>query len=207
MPMAAVECDIVLSPEDITVGNIKDLLRLEPCGEGNPKPVFALVGATLQKKYALSQGKHTKLELSYGGAVISAPMFGSAFDTFAYPEGAVLDVALNLEINSFNGTETVSSRVIDIRYHGLDQNKYFSAKDAYEKYKRGISLPKAFLKIVSDITEWQNKNSQIVESPYTSESFGGYSYTKSTGSGSNAGGVLGWRDIFRARLNAYRRIA
>lgn len=146
MPMAAVECDIVLSPDDITVGNIKDLLRLEPCGEGNPKPVFALVGATLQKKYALSQGKHTKLELSYGGAVISAPMFGSAFDTFAYPEGAVLDVALNLEINSFNGTETVSSRVIDIRYHGLDQNKYFSAKDAYEKYKRGISLPKAFLK-------------------------------------------------------------
>ena len=70
-----------------------------------------------------------------------------------------------------------------------------------------MAIPKAFLKIVSDITEWQNKNSQIVESPYTSESFGGYSYTKSTGSGSNAGGVLGWRDIFRARLNAYRRIA
>lgn len=70
-----------------------------------------------------------------------------------------------------------------------------------------MAVPKAFLKIVSDITEWQNKNGQIVESPYTSESFGGYSYTKATGSGSNAGGVLGWRDIFGARLNAYRRIA
>ena len=70
-----------------------------------------------------------------------------------------------------------------------------------------MAIPKAFLKIVSDITEWQNKNGQIVESPYTSESFGGYSYTKATGSGSNTGGVLGWRDIFRARLNAYRRIA
>lgn len=70
-----------------------------------------------------------------------------------------------------------------------------------------MAIPKAFLKIVSDITEWQNKNSQIVESPYTSESFGGYSYTKATGSGSNAGGVLGWRDIFKAKLNAYRRIA
>ena len=41
-----------------------------------------------------------------------------------------------------------------------------------------MAIPKAFLKIVSDITEWQNKNGQIVESPYTSESFGGYSYTK-----------------------------
>lgn len=70
-----------------------------------------------------------------------------------------------------------------------------------------MAVPKAFLKIVSDITEWQKKNGKIAESPYTSESFGGYSYTKATRDKSNAGVALGWRDIFRARLNAYRRIA
>lgn len=68
-----------------------------------------------------------------------------------------------------------------------------------------MAIPKAFLKIVSEITEWQNKNSQVVESPYTSESWGGYSYTKA-GSGSG-GGVLSWRDVFKQKLNAYRRIA
>lgn len=69
-----------------------------------------------------------------------------------------------------------------------------------------MAIPKAFLKIVNEITEWQNKNSQVVESPYTSESWGGYSYTKATGSGSG-GGVLSWRDVFKQKLNAYRRIA
>ena len=70
-----------------------------------------------------------------------------------------------------------------------------------------MAVPKAFQKIVQAISEWQEANKTIIESPYMSESFGGYSYTKATGSGSNAGGVLGWRDIFKAKLNAYRRIA
>lgn len=70
-----------------------------------------------------------------------------------------------------------------------------------------MAVPKAFQKIVQAISEWQEANKTIIESPYTSESFGGYSYTKAVGSGSNAGGVLGWRDIFRTKLNAYRKIA
>ena len=146
MPMMTVDCDLVLRPQDITLGNVKDLTRLEPCGEGNLKPLFVMSGAKIQKKFPLSQGKHTKLELNYGGAVIEAPMFGTAFDSFPYPEGAVLDIALNLEINTFNDNETLSSHIVDLRYHGLDQNKYFSAKDAYEKYKRGVDLPPAYLK-------------------------------------------------------------
>lgn len=70
-----------------------------------------------------------------------------------------------------------------------------------------MSVPVAFLKIVSDIVDWQKKNQAVLDSPYTSESFGGYSYSKAVGSGSNAGGVLGWQDVFRSRLNAYRKIS
>ena len=70
-----------------------------------------------------------------------------------------------------------------------------------------MSIPSAFQKIVKDISEWQEANKATLESPYTSESFGGYSYTKATGSGANSGGVLGWQDVFRSRLNAYRKIA
>lgn len=70
-----------------------------------------------------------------------------------------------------------------------------------------MAVPVAFLRIVEDITAWIDKNQAALDSPYTSESFGGYSYTKATGSGANAGGVLGWQDVFRAKLNAYRKIA
>lgn len=70
-----------------------------------------------------------------------------------------------------------------------------------------MAVPATFLQIVNDIKEWQNKNKAVLESPYQSESFGGYSYTKASGSGSNAGGSLGWQDMFRSRLNAYRKIS
>lgn len=64
-----------------------------------------------------------------------------------------------------------------------------------------LAIPKAIIQLSSEITEWSEKNG--VSSPYISESFGGYSYSKAT----NASGVsVGWQDVFKARLNAWRRI-
>ncbi len=64
-----------------------------------------------------------------------------------------------------------------------------------------LAIPKAIVQLSSEITEWSEKNG--VPSPYISESFGGYSYSKAT----NASGVsVGWQDVFKARLNAWRRI-
>ncbi len=65
-----------------------------------------------------------------------------------------------------------------------------------------MAIPKTFMDIVNDIRNWQDKNSKVVDSPYTSESWGGYSYTKATGSN----GVFSWHDAFRRRLNAFRKI-
>lgn len=70
-----------------------------------------------------------------------------------------------------------------------------------------MAIPAAFLKVVNDIKEWQEKNKAVLDSPYQSESFGGYSYTKASGSASNGGGTLGWQDMFRSCLNAYRKIS
>jgi len=70
-----------------------------------------------------------------------------------------------------------------------------------------MAVPVAFLDILSEIKTWQAKNQAVLETPYQSESFGGYSYSKASGSGSNAGGALSWQDVYRARLNAYRRIS
>ena len=70
-----------------------------------------------------------------------------------------------------------------------------------------MAVPARIIALAEEITEWIAKNKDVLESPYTSESFGGYSYTKATGSGSNAGGALGWQDVFKSRLNAYRKIA
>lgn len=64
-----------------------------------------------------------------------------------------------------------------------------------------MAVPRALIVLSDEIKAWVDKNGQ--ESPYTSESFGGYSYSKAT----NAQGLaVGWRDVFRARLNPWRKI-
>ncbi len=68
-----------------------------------------------------------------------------------------------------------------------------------------MKIPTMFLTLVLQITDWVAENAKVLNSPLQSESFGGYAYTKATGSAAN-GGMLGWQDVFRARLKAYRKI-
>lgn len=74
-----------------------------------------------------------------------------------------------------------------------------------------MSPPKAFLDLAADIAAWQEKNGatdSVAMSPFTSESFGGYSYAKASG-GSDSGSVgtgASWKTAFASRLSLYRRI-
>ena len=73
----------------------------------------------------------------------------------------------------------------------------------------GMSVPRDVIELVGEINAWVTANADSLNSPYSSESFGGYTYQKATGStGANGGtNVFGWQDQFKARLNAYRKIA
>lgn len=63
-----------------------------------------------------------------------------------------------------------------------------------------LAVPRQVVALADEITAWAAKNQP---SAYTSESFGGYSYSKATGA---SGAPMGWQDVFRARLNPYRKI-
>ena len=68
-----------------------------------------------------------------------------------------------------------------------------------------LAIPRDVLDLVAEIETWQDNNKSSLESPFQSESFGGYSYSKAS-SGSN-GSILTWRDVFGSRLNAYRKLS
>lgn len=73
-----------------------------------------------------------------------------------------------------------------------------------------MSIPKDFLNLVAEISDWQTKygnvNSEAM-SPFSSESFGGYSYMKSTGGSGEAGSDFpSWKKVFASRLNVFRKI-
>ena len=67
-----------------------------------------------------------------------------------------------------------------------------------------LAVPQAVIELAAEIEEWQKKNGDASVSPYQSESFGGYQYSKATDSAS--GGAVTWQSAFRSRFNAWRKI-
>ena len=67
-----------------------------------------------------------------------------------------------------------------------------------------LAIPPAVIELADEISKWQVKNGEASTSPYQSESFGGYSYSKATDSAS--GGAVTWQSAFRKQLNVWRKI-
>lgn len=69
-----------------------------------------------------------------------------------------------------------------------------------------LGIPKAVIALAGEVEAWQDKYGKVIDSPYTSESFSGYSYSKAAGGSASGGGAGGWRDVFSARLDPWRKI-
>ena len=67
-----------------------------------------------------------------------------------------------------------------------------------------LSIPQPIIDLADEIQEWQDKNADALSSPYSSESFGGYSYSKATDS--ETGGAETWQSHFKQQLSAWRKI-
>ena len=102
------------------------------------------------------------------------------------------------------------------RIIGSDLNNgvhLYPATDLQEETFEGevwaMAVPKTVIALASEIKDWQAKYGGATSpamSPFNSESFNTYSYSKNgsgiAGSGSNAT----WQDVYAGRLNKYRRL-
>lgn len=69
-----------------------------------------------------------------------------------------------------------------------------------------LAVPPAVIALAGEIKAWVDANSESIQSPYTSESvIGVYSYTKASG-GTGAGGAISWQDVFKTRLDRWRKL-
>ena len=96
-------------------GDLERLLRhLEPCGSGNPAPVFGVSGANAidQRKVGTN---HLKFTLADGTGKLPAIAFNWAdrvgTDWWREP----VDVALKLERNEWRGRTSLQARVVQIK--------------------------------------------------------------------------------------------
>lgn len=70
-----------------------------------------------------------------------------------------------------------------------------------------LAIPKAVQELAADIAKWCAKYEDPEGSglsPFQSESFGGYSYTK--GNSADAASSMGWKTAFSSSLNKWRKI-
>lgn len=74
-----------------------------------------------------------------------------------------------------------------------------TADETFDGAVWALAIPPALEAIAAEIEEWKAKNADVLASPYQSESFGGYSYTKGSDSAS-------WQGAFSKRLNRWRKL-
>lgn len=82
---------------------------------------------------------------------------------------------------------------------GVSLRDKLPADETFDGAVWAMAIPPALEAIAVEIEEWKAKNADVLASPYQSESFGGYSYTKGSDSAS-------WQGVFAKRLNRWRKL-
>ena len=102
--------------KELKIKEIEELNKLEPFGDSNEEPVFILKGLKITSIRSLSDGKHIKLTLKDENNLdIDGIGFGLGEISKSYLIGDRVDVIGNLQINSFNGMESIQLNLKDIR--------------------------------------------------------------------------------------------
>lgn len=116
LPVSSLEVDAPITcPGAVTLSEVEQLDQLEPYGAGNPRPVFALLGATVDSVQPVGQGKHLKLRLSKGTCRFDAIFFSATAEECGVTPGTRVDAAFYLQANTFRGTTTLQLQMVDIR--------------------------------------------------------------------------------------------
>ncbi len=126
--------DCKLNPQALTVDLSESLKQLEPFGFQNQVPLFGIYSVTLERITPLSNNRHLRLLFSKDKLSFQALLFGIGTDGFCFEIGDILDLAVTVETNNYNGHESVSVQIKGIRVSGTDEDKLFSDINNYRMF-------------------------------------------------------------------------
>ena len=137
VPQPVLELDCKLNPAQLSVELARGLSLLEPFGAGNPTPLFGLYNMTLRDIREIGGGKHLRLTLSRGESTVYALRFSTTLAEFAYNVGDVVDLAVTLDINTYNNYENLSTFIRDMRFANREEEEMLRSKESFERFCRG----------------------------------------------------------------------
>ena len=109
-----INVDAKINLNEVSRETVESLKQLEPFGEGNKTPIFALKNLKVDSIRSLSEGKHIKMTLKDGNSVVNAIGFNLGYLADEYRIGDKIDVVGTLEINSFNGVDSLQINLKDV---------------------------------------------------------------------------------------------
>lgn len=109
-----INVDAKINLNEVSRETVESLKQLEPFGEGNKTPIFVLKNLKVDSIRSLSEGKHIKMTLKDGNSVVNAIGFNLGYLADEYRIGDKIDVVGTLEINSFNGVDSLQINLKDV---------------------------------------------------------------------------------------------
>lgn len=121
------------------------------------------------------------------------------------------------------GTFTIENGTIDLSQSDIKTNQYFRIigsvfnDGVYQYPPRSLTdetfdgaiwimyVPHQMFELLDEINEWEEKYGPVVASPFSSESFGGYSYYKNYRNSSTIV-TTGWKSKFAEKMRKWRKL-
>lgn len=101
--------------EKINIKVAKQLQELKPFGVDNPRPILLFEGLTVEKIFEVNNGKHVKIIGRKDDFVYELLIFDLSSKEIKVGIGDVIDVVGTVDINNWNGIESVVINVKDLR--------------------------------------------------------------------------------------------
>lgn len=144
MPYNILHIDCKLNPNQLDLSILDSLSYIEPCGASNPSPIFGLYNMTVIATKEMGNGKHMRITLSRGqGQVpVYAVYFNHNFQSCSYRNGDIVDVAVSLDRNIYNGQENLSVIIKDIKYSQSNNEELIESERIFDKFAKRYRLTK-----------------------------------------------------------------
>ena len=144
MPFPLLQLDAKLNPGRISPDLAGELALLEPFGQGNPQPVFALTGLTLVAATPLSENRHLRLTFEQDGGRVTVMAFHTAKEDFFFAPGDAMDLAVTVEASEYMGQRGVTLIVKGMKFAALPNEALLRAERLVEcALRREAVLPPA----------------------------------------------------------------
>ena len=135
-----INIDLLLEPDDVTVDLVEQISQLEPFGQSNPSPIFAIKNLKIKEKRLMGENKnHLRLKCIGGSSELTCIRWKDG--DISLVQGDPLDIAFHPQINEFNGNTSVQLILDDIHSEYLKEEDNLPKQKLFDHRKKTDILP------------------------------------------------------------------